>query len=90
MSASPTLLPAGLDLVSATPAGTFDSATGLWDVGTLAVGATPTLTSVHVATGGAGTYTNAIGSRPVNQTDTNDQNNAASASVECSQNQISA
>jgi len=35
------VLPAGLDFVSATPSqGTFDSATGFWDVGTIAVGAT--------------------------------------------------
>ena len=76
-------LPAGLDFVSATPSqGTFDSTTGFWDVGTIAVGATPTLELTAVANGGAGTYTNAVALSAVNETDTNDQNNAASASVE--------
>ncbi len=77
------VLPAGLDFVSATPSqGAFDSATGVWDVGTIAVGATPTLQLRALANGGAGTYTNAVALSAVNETDTNDQNNAASASVE--------
>ena len=39
------LLPAGLTFVSATPSqGTYDSATGVWTVGTVATGAPQTLT----------------------------------------------
>jgi hypothetical protein len=38
------LLPAGLTFVSSTPSqGTYDSATGLWTVGSIANGATATL-----------------------------------------------
>ena len=50
-------LPAGLTLVSATAStGTFNAANGLWTVGTVAVGATETLTvtsSVNVGTEGS-------------------------------------
>ncbi len=77
------VLPAGLDFVSATPSqGTYDSSTGRWSVGTVPVGATPTLILTALANGGAGTYTNAVALSALNETDTNDQNNAASASVQ--------
>ena len=50
-------LPAGVTFVSATPStGTFDSTSGLWTVGTVAVGTTETLTvtaSVNVGTEGS-------------------------------------
>lgn len=52
------LLPAGLTFVSATPSqGTYSSGTGLWDVGTVNNGASPTLQIVATVTGG-GTITN--------------------------------
>jgi large repetitive protein len=45
------LLPAGLDFQSATPSqGTYDDATGVWTVGTIADGATATLTIVAEVT----------------------------------------
>jgi uncharacterized repeat protein (TIGR01451 family) len=43
--------PAGLTFVSATPSqGTYTSGTGIWNVGTIASGATPTLTVVATVT----------------------------------------
>jgi uncharacterized repeat protein (TIGR01451 family) len=43
--------PTGLTFVSATPSqGTYDSGTGAWNVGTIASGATPTLTVVATVT----------------------------------------
>lgn len=51
-------LPMGLSLVSATESqGTYTSGTGLWDVGSLANGASATLTVVAMVTG-HGPYTN--------------------------------
>jgi large repetitive protein len=40
------LLPSGLTFVSASPAGVYDAATGVWNVATVASGATATLTMV--------------------------------------------
>ncbi|MCA9201868.1 MAG: DUF11 domain-containing protein, partial [Planctomycetales bacterium] len=53
------VLPAGLTFVSATPSqGTYDAATGLWTVGSLAPGATVTLqVTATVVTGGPKTNT---------------------------------
>ncbi len=75
-------LPPGLQFVTATPSPgtTYDVATGIWDVGTIEVGAQPTLSIVVVVTGGPGDYTNAISLTRVDQTDSNDQNNTASVS----------
>ncbi|MEM1093845.1 MAG: T9SS type A sorting domain-containing protein [Bacteroidota bacterium] len=44
-------LPAGLTFVSANPALAYDDVTGVWDVGTVAVGATETLEIVATVTG---------------------------------------
>jgi uncharacterized repeat protein (TIGR01451 family) len=53
-------LPAGLRLVSARPStGTYDQAAGTWYVGTLASGATATLTLIATATA-AGTVVNGV------------------------------
>nr|AOR51040.1 hypothetical protein [uncultured bacterium pAX1] len=50
------LLPSGLDYVSHTTGMTYNSSTGIWSVGTLAPGATSTLTiTVKVAADGDGT-----------------------------------
>ncbi len=52
-------LPAGLAFVSATPSqGSYDDATGIWDVGTVASGASPTLDIAATVTG-TGTLTHA-------------------------------
>ena len=77
-------LPAGLTLVSATPSvGAYSVASGSWDVGTLANGATATLTiTATVAPGTGGQTLVNVASAPtlVDQSD-DDSNNAASASV---------
>ena len=75
-------LPDGLDFVSAAPAGQYDATTGAWTVGALAVNAPKTLTIVALVSGPPGTFVNAITLTAVDQTDTNDQNNSASASVQ--------
>jgi uncharacterized repeat protein (TIGR01451 family) len=73
------LLPAGLTFVSATPSqGTYDSNTGLWDVGALANGAQTVLTiGATVASPAAQTNTGTIGG--ADQFDPTTANNTASA-----------
>ena len=75
------LLPAGLTFVSATPSqGTYDSATGLWTVGTVTTATPPTLQLVAtIASTGAQTNTATISAS--DQPDPNTDNNTASASV---------
>ncbi|WP_405748197.1 hypothetical protein OG422_31530 (plasmid) [Streptomyces sp. NBC_01525] len=70
-------LPAGLTFVSATPsAGSYNPVTGQWSVGTLAVGASATLTlrakatTTGPVTNTATTHANEIDLRPGNNTDT--------------------
>jgi uncharacterized repeat protein (TIGR01451 family) len=74
------LLPAGLSLVSANPAqGTYSAATGIWDVGTLARGATTTLTlTARVDTPFARTNT---ATAAADQTDRDPADNTASAAI---------
>ena len=75
------VLPPGLTFLTALPsAGTY--ANGVWSLPTLAVGETPTLVVTASVTTGPGTYTNSVALTAVDQTDTNDQNNGASASVQ--------
>ncbi len=64
-------LPAGLTFASSTPSGstTYDSATGLWNVGGLASGASATLTIVATA-GTAGTFSNTAQVSAMNEFDT--------------------
>ena len=73
------LLPAGVSFVSATPGqGTYDSTTGLWDVGALANGAQTVLTiGARVVSAAAQTNTGTIAD--VDQSDPNIGNNSASA-----------
>ena len=73
------LLPAGLTFVSATPSqGVYNSVTGVWTVGTVTVGATPTLLfRARVASPQAQTNTAAISS--ADQFDPNTANDMASA-----------
>lgn len=78
------LLPAGLSFGSATPGkGIYNSTSGNWYVGTLASGASATLTlaaTVDAGTSGS-TLTNTASVAFVSQGDTNPANNTASASV---------
>jgi uncharacterized repeat protein (TIGR01451 family) len=73
------LLPAGLSFVNATPGqGTYDSNTGLWDVGALANGAQTVLTiGATVVSPAAQTNTGTISD--ADQVDPNPANNTASA-----------
>jgi LPXTG-site transpeptidase (sortase) family protein len=76
------LLPAGLTLVSATPSAgtTYNSATGVWDIGSLANGANATLSvvaKVKVTT----PVTNTATKTAENQSDPNSGNNSSSAIV---------
>ena len=73
------LLPAGVSFVSANPGqGTYDSTTGLWDVGTVANGAQTTLTiTATVVSPAAQTNTGTISD--ADQFDPNTANNTASA-----------
>jgi uncharacterized repeat protein (TIGR01451 family) len=75
------LLPAGLTFASATPSqGTYTSGSGIWNVGTVTVGAIPTLSIVAtVATSSANTNTATITAS--NQFDSNTGNNSASATA---------
>jgi uncharacterized repeat protein (TIGR01451 family) len=75
------LLPAGLSLVSATPAtGTYTPGTGVWNIGTLASGASTTLTMAATVTG-TGTITNTAAKSAQNEPDPNPANNAFSAAI---------
>ena len=76
------LLPAGLSLVSATPgAGTYDSGTGLWDLGALPVSGSETLTIVATVTQ-AGFFTNTATLTGSSLPDTNGANDSGDATVE--------
>lgn len=78
-------LPAGLTFVSAAPQSgtTYDSATGVWTIGSLASGATRTMTIVAtvVGTGANGSITNVATLTNVTQVDSTPGNNQASAIV---------
>jgi len=78
------ILPAGLNLVSFTPSqGTYNPATGIWNVGTLINGANATLsivTNVSEALNGA-TITNNATKTSASQYDWNTSNDASSATV---------
>ncbi len=78
------LLPAGLTHVGNTPSqGSYDSGTGIWTVGNLAVSVTATITiSASVNDGTANTtLTNTATMTDVDQTDSNPDNNSAQAAV---------
>ncbi|MCE9524915.1 MAG: DUF11 domain-containing protein [Planctomycetales bacterium] len=64
-------LPAGVTFISSTPSGstTYNSATGIWNVGSLASGASATLTIVATA-GTSGTFTNTAQVSAMNEFDT--------------------
>src|SRR5207302_589981 len=74
------LLPAGLTFVSAAPSGatTYNSATGLWTIGTVANGASVTLTITATVTASTATTNTASVTRS-DQFDPNSGNNSASA-----------
>jgi LPXTG-site transpeptidase (sortase) family protein len=74
-------LPAGLTLVSATPSvGTYDSGTGVWNIGSLANGANATLSTVATVTG-TGALTNTATKTGEDQGDPVSGNNSATATV---------
>jgi uncharacterized repeat protein (TIGR01451 family) len=74
------LLPAGLSLVSATPSqGTYDSATGLWSVGTVSTSEAETLV-LQATVVSANPATNAALITGVDQFDPDPSNNQAQAS----------
>jgi len=74
-------LPGALSFVSASPgAGTYNSATGVWNIGGLANGATTTLTITATVTG-TGTITNTASRTAENETDNNPRNDVSSASI---------
>src|SRR5262249_47304215 len=73
------LLPAGLTFVSATPSqGTYDSATGLWTVGTVTTTAPQTL-RIRATVASPGPLTNTATVSHSDQFDSNAGNNTASA-----------
>ena len=75
------LLPAGLTLVSATPAsGTYTSGTGVWDIGSLASGASTTLTVVATVTT-TGPVINIARKTAENEPDPNPVNDVSSATI---------
>ncbi|MCZ7648418.1 MAG: DUF11 domain-containing protein [Planctomycetota bacterium] len=71
------VLPAQLDFVSASGDGTYTSASGVWNVGTLASGATAMLTIVTTVIG-AGDFTNTAAVATVNELDANLGDNSSS------------
>lgn len=77
-------IPTGLTYVSSTPSvGTYNDATGIWTIGTLANTAQATLvinTQVDVGTEGS-TITNAADVQAVDQTDPNTSNNTGSVDI---------
>ncbi|MHA6757501.1 DUF7507 domain-containing protein [Streptacidiphilus sp. PAMC 29251] len=73
-------LPTGLSFVSAAPSADYDPATGLWTVGSLAVGETRTLTLTATAES-VGRLTNTADLASVDQPDADPANDSASASV---------
>jgi len=75
------VLPAGLTFVSATPSvGTYNSGTGVWDIGALANGAAATLAITATVTGTA-TLTNTATKTAEDQVDPVSGNNTASVTV---------
>jgi uncharacterized repeat protein (TIGR01451 family) len=78
------MLPAGLVFVSATPsAGTYSNSTGVWTVGSLAVGGSATLqltATVAYGTGGR-SLTNTAAVSHLDQVDPNPANNSAAVTV---------
>ncbi|QNP60490.1 DUF11 domain-containing protein [Paenacidovorax monticola] len=75
------LLPAGLAFVSAAPAqGSYSSATGLWTVGTVTMGATPTL-QIQATVASSNVQVNIASILASDQSDPNPANNTASATV---------
>ncbi|MEZ6126652.1 MAG: SdrD B-like domain-containing protein [Planctomycetaceae bacterium] len=72
-----TALPAGFSFVSASGDGTFNSTTGIWNIGNLASGASVAMTAVLTvgATAASGTVTNTVIVSAVNETDSNPGNN---------------
>jgi uncharacterized repeat protein (TIGR01451 family) len=74
------MLPAGLTFVSSNPSqGSYDPATGLWNVGTVASGASATLT-IQVQAASAGSETNSAKISHSDQFDSNTANNTGSVS----------
>src|SRR5438874_1777586 len=74
-------LPAGLTLLSATPSvGTYNSATGVWNIGALASAASATLTLTATVTT-TGAITNTATKTAENEADPNAGNDSASATV---------
>src|SRR5438477_280000 len=74
-------LPAGLTLVSATPSvGTYNSATGVWNIGALASAGSATLTLTATVTT-TGSITNTATKTAETETDPNLANDSASASI---------
>ncbi|HMF95002.1 MAG TPA: hypothetical protein VKE96_11940 [Vicinamibacterales bacterium] len=86
------LLPAGFALSSVTPAqGSYDAATGLWAIGSLAVGAAPTMTIAGTVTAPGVLVNNAsvasqaeIDPDPLNNSDAASVNAAATADLHVS------
>jgi uncharacterized repeat protein (TIGR01451 family) len=75
------VLPAGLTFVSAMPSqGTYDSATGNWEVGTVSVGAAQTL-QIRATVMSAGAFTNTATVSHSDQFDPDTGNNSRSATV---------
>jgi uncharacterized repeat protein (TIGR01451 family) len=75
------MLPAGLTFVSATPSqGTYTSGSGIWAVGVIANGASPTL-AVTATVAQAGTITNTATKTGATQFDPNTANDTASAGI---------
>ncbi|TMF80868.1 MAG: DUF11 domain-containing protein, partial [Chloroflexi bacterium] len=74
-------LPAGLTFVSATPsAGTYNSGTGVWNIGAVSSGASATLSITSTVTT-TGAHTNTASKTAENETDPNAGNDSASATV---------
>ncbi|QUH23403.1 DUF11 domain-containing protein [Methanobacterium alkalithermotolerans] len=74
--------PAGLNVLSVTPSqGTFDAMTGVWNVGTLANGASATLTIITQVTMANTTITNTATKTAENEYDPNPANDSDSATI---------
>ncbi|TMD19250.1 MAG: DUF11 domain-containing protein, partial [Chloroflexi bacterium] len=74
-------LPAGLTFVSATPsAGTYNSGTGVWNIGGLAAAGSATLTLTATVTA-TGSITNTASKTAENETDPDLANDSASATI---------
>ncbi len=75
------VLPPGVQFDAAEPSqGTYDEVTGLWAVGTIAVGAQPTLSISVTVTGGPGDNTNTVSLTAVDQVDTDNETDSATVS----------